>query len=589
MKKILTALAAVIILLSTLLFWFFHERRERLELLEKQQQMVIEAVLQSLTLEEKVDQMLFYFSPYSEKKQAPAFYTGAIMLLSENLPQGDTPAESRDLLRSFIEKTEETYLAAGRIPPFFAVDQEGGRVNRISYLEQTFASPMATAIAAAGPEHPDEKLPVLTGYLTCTQLKELGIDWNLAPSADVMLENENPIIRTRAFSTDPEKVALYAGHFAAGTEEAGCLAALKHFPGHGSAYEDSHLTLPSINKSEAQLLETDLHPFYKILTENPDISSVMSAHIVYEQIDSLPATISEYWMQQQLRERLEFDNIIVSDDIGMRAITEGTDYTAAELALRLVQAGIDMILLYRDYQKTGPAVRSALLKAVENGIIKQKRIDASARRIIREKLLHQRLDSYLRTRGSQHPVNSSPELREAVATLLKYSEQLDRERTSLLRRLPAPEKIDEHISRSATVRVYGRPLDFTKLQKESLPLYADIDRSSTAYHRLKRAGYVLEPLENAFKARESDSEIWLLNTDKTFDFKDFISALRLKKQQRLVILSLAEPYPCSSFTGRLAEKDTAVNSMSMHRGAIEALVNVLVEKRQPRQYSICGR
>lgn len=220
-----------------------------------------------------------------------------------------------------------------------AVDQEGGRVQRFKQ-DFTRLPPMHVfgqlyehdpAQARAGAE--------VCGWLMAAEVLSCGLDISFAPVLDLYLADSR-IIADRAFAAKPEVVVELGRAFIRGMHEAGMKATAKHFPGHGSVVEDSHVELPTDHRALARILETDLLPF-EVLVD--DYDAVMPGHVRYPEVDRHCAAMSETWLQDILRKRLGFSGVIFSDDLTMAAAeSAGSVLQRAQLALA---AGCDMILV----------------------------------------------------------------------------------------------------------------------------------------------------------------------------------------------------------------------------------------------------
>lgn len=212
-----------------------------------------------------------------------------------------------------------------------AVDQEGGRVLRV--LDVPFP-PSAMALGAAA----DPELTMQVAAATGQALLKLGINVNFAPVADVNVNPLNPVIAERSFGADPVAVSEQVVAFVRGLQEAGVAATVKHFPGHGDTSVDSHLTLPTLERSLADLERLELPPFRAAVAAG--VAAVMTAHIVFTQLDpNLPATLSPVVLPRLLRQDLAFDGVVFTDALDMLAIADS--FTPTEANLLALQAGAD--------------------------------------------------------------------------------------------------------------------------------------------------------------------------------------------------------------------------------------------------------
>lgn len=220
-----------------------------------------------------------------------------------------------------------------------AVDQEGGRVQR---FRQEFTTLPPLHVFGKLHEQSQEQAVSLAhtcGWLMAAEVLSSGLDISFAPVVD-LYRSESRIIADRAFSDSPAVVIELTRAYVEGMHAAGMRATGKHFPGHGSVVEDSHVELPVDDRSLEQLLATDLSPFVNCADA---LDAVMPGHVVYPQVDRYCAALSEVWLQNILRQRLGYDGVIFSDDLTMAAAESAGDVVQrARLALK---AGCDMILV----------------------------------------------------------------------------------------------------------------------------------------------------------------------------------------------------------------------------------------------------
>ena len=243
-------------------------------------------------------------------------------------------------------------IRALRTPPLLvAVDHEGGRVQR--FREGFTQIPPMRRVGQEFDRDPEAGLQAArdAGWLIASELRAAGIDLCFAPCVDLD-GGVSEIIGNRAFHRKPEIVADLATAFARGLRSAGMAAVAKHFPGHGAVLADSHLKLP-VDRRDYGLILDDMRPYDRLIG-NGAIAGVMLAHIVYEQIDALPAGFSEYWIQRELRSRLGFGGAVFCDDLSMKATR---DYgSMAERGRCALEAGCDMILVCNDRDAAHEAV-----------------------------------------------------------------------------------------------------------------------------------------------------------------------------------------------------------------------------------------
>jgi beta-N-acetylhexosaminidase len=264
------------------------------------------------------------------------------------------------------------------IPLFIAIDQEGGRVNRLKPARGFPPSVSAAHLGALDNADSTRAAALQTAHT----LKAMHIGMNFAPVADVNVNPLNPVIGKldRSFSSNPAIVAKNAGITADTFRNEGIIPTLKHFPGHGSSTTDTHLDFTDITGTWS---EKELEP-YRALISAGYHDAVMTAHVFNRKLDpKYPATLSKPVLDGLLRKKLGFRGVIVSDDMQMKAIA---DSYGLDEAIRLaVDAGVD-ILLFGNNTSYDPDIATkaaAILRSlVDRKIISEKRIDHSYRRIM---------------------------------------------------------------------------------------------------------------------------------------------------------------------------------------------------------------
>lgn len=247
--------------------------------------------------------------------------TGALILFSRNY---DNPAQVQALINDIRTARNGDIL--------IAVDQEGGRVQR---FREGFTRLPAAALYAKQPE-----LAEPAGWLMATELLAVGVDFSFAPVLDIDC-GVSEIIGDRSFSQDSQLATRLASSFRSGMRSAGMAATGKHFPGHGAVALDSHLTLPIDNRDLSTIRQQDLLPFKQLIAEG--LEAIMPAHVVYSQVDQLPAGFSPIWLGEILRNELGFDGAIFSDDLSMEGAAGVGDFL--ERANYAQHAGCDMLLV----------------------------------------------------------------------------------------------------------------------------------------------------------------------------------------------------------------------------------------------------
>ena len=266
---------------------------------------------------------------------------GGVTLFARNI---GSPDETRSLVRALHD------LAPADAPLCVAIDQEGGRVQRLREPWTEF--PPMRAVG----EHADLDTTRMLARAIAAELAEAGFDLDFAPCCDVDSNPDNPVIGDRSFGRSPQEVAGQATAFIEGLQAAGVAACAKHFPGHGDTVVDSHLTLPRLALSLERLREIELPPFHA--ARAADVACMMTAHVVLEAIDAeRPATLSPRALGL-LRDEVDYDGLVFTDDLEMKAIAD--HHTPDEVVDLALAAGVDAFLVCsRD------DLRDAILESLE--------------------------------------------------------------------------------------------------------------------------------------------------------------------------------------------------------------------------------
>ncbi|HEX6106432.1 MAG TPA: glycoside hydrolase family 3 N-terminal domain-containing protein [Gemmatimonadales bacterium] len=261
--------------------------------------------------------------------------------------------------------TADLLRRAGR-PLLIASDLERGAGQQVTGLTEF---PPPAALAALG----QPAVVRWAGAVTAQEARAVGINWVFAPVADLDLLPDNPIVQTRAFGADPDRVATFVRAWIEGCQGAGALACAKHFPGHGRTTVDSHVELPVVEAEADDLLTGDLRPF-EVAVE-AGVASVMTAHVAYPALDpaAVPATVSRPILAR-LREGMGFDGLVVTDALIMDAAVVGR--RESDAAVEAVLAGVDLLLYPNDPRR----VRDALDQALASGALPADRLDQALRR-----------------------------------------------------------------------------------------------------------------------------------------------------------------------------------------------------------------
>ena len=265
---------------------------------------------------------------------------GGVILFAKDIQTGKTRnISSPEQLKALTARLAEAGSAGPCAPVWIAVDQEGGRVRRLSAHNGFRDWPSALNMGRRSPQHTWE-----TALDMGLMLADMGINLNFAPSLDLHWPDSPAIGRQeRAFSSEPAGVARHGAAFARGMRNARIVCCYKHFPGHGYATADSHVELPVDDRPLTDIRTNDEVPYASMGTL---LTSVMPAHVTYPQVSPAPAGFSKKWLQEELRGRLGYNGLIFSDDLSMKGASEVGEITARSDAA--LAAGCDMILICND-------------------------------------------------------------------------------------------------------------------------------------------------------------------------------------------------------------------------------------------------
>jgi len=362
----------------------------------------VEETLKSLSLRERLGQMLMTPVQVEQatgerleelKRQLTELGLGGVVV------RGGTP-ETVAALTNELQR-------ASRVPLLVGADYERGLRMQMKSAGTPFTNNMG--VAAAG----DPRAAFEQGRITAQEARAVGVNCLFGPVADLNNNPDNPVISVRSFGEDPRRVAEFVSAAVRGTREGGALSTAKHFPGHGDTAVDSHIGLPTIGADRTRLDRLELVPFRAAVAAGVD--AVMTAHIALPKItgDGLPATLSPKVTTEMLRRELRFDGLVVTDSLGMGAITKG--FPNGEASVRAIQAGADVAL-------TPPELKAsldALEEAVNSKRLSPERVDESVRRVLRAKY---RLGLAERRTVDPSAVKNLVERPEALASARRVAE-----------------------------------------------------------------------------------------------------------------------------------------------------------------------
>lgn len=340
-------------------------------------------ILTNMTLEEKIGQLFivnieqmepadgesykYYQITETMKKNMEKYHVGGYIFFSRNIK---TPKQTT----TFINNLQKT----SKIPLFISVDEEGGAVSRIGKnkkMETTYFPPMK---AIGDTNNPTEAFEV--GNTLGIEIGALGFNLDFAPVADLRVNESNTEIGDRSFGSDPKMVANMVSELVRGLQGQGVSATLKHFPGHGGASGDTHKGYADITNSIQELRKVEFVPFKAGIKAGVDL--IMVSHLAVTNVtnETVPASLSPLILEDILRTELGYDNLIITDALNMKSITN--EYSSGDAAVTAITAGADILLMPKNFEDA----YEDLFDAVKAGDIKETKIDKSVSRILRIKL-----------------------------------------------------------------------------------------------------------------------------------------------------------------------------------------------------------
>jgi beta-N-acetylhexosaminidase len=264
------------------------------------------------------------------------------------------------------------------IPLLVATDQEGGLIRHVKGA--TSETPGNMAIGASG--YPRDAY--YAGYYIGRELAVLGINMNFAPTVDLYTNRDSSLIGTRAFGEDPVQAGILGAAFVKGQKAAGIIATAKHYPGHGDTDLDSHGVLPRINATVEELWERELIPYRLLAREG--IPAIMSGHLAFPntQAGTTPASLSSWFLQDILRDRIRYQGLIITDDLMMNGATAGAG-SVSQAAKQALLAGND-IIMFSSTPSLNDRVWTYLAASMKEDPGFRKRVRDAARRVLETKL-----------------------------------------------------------------------------------------------------------------------------------------------------------------------------------------------------------
>lgn len=325
----------------------------------------------NLTLEQKIGQRLVVGFAGPEitpefRQLVKDYKIGNVILFKSNI-------QNKKQVQQLCTQLQQLILQETGYPAFITIDQEGGMVTRLADDATNIAGAMALACGA------DEEEIYQLGVITAKELKELGINFNLAPDMDINSNPQNPVIGVRSFADTPQLVSKCGIAMIKGLLAGGVLCTTKHFPGHGDTSVDSHLGLPQVNKTMEELEENEFIPFKAAIAAG--VPSVMSTHILFPQLEkeNVPATMSRTILTDILKNKFGFKGLIISDCMEMQAIQKF--YGTVNGVVAAINAGIDLAFVSHTASLAAQAC-AAIKNAILDNTLSLQEMDSSVQKIL---------------------------------------------------------------------------------------------------------------------------------------------------------------------------------------------------------------
>ena len=331
----------------------------------------IQQLLDEMTLEEKIGQLLIVGIEGEEMGEMDIENihenkVGGFILFGRNISNQD---QLLNLINSLKHES-----SSEKVPLFISVDEEGGRVSRLSGIFTAQNKPKALG-RINNPE-----LSYKYGEILGMKLNQFGFNMNFSPVLDIDSNPKNPVIGDRAYGNSPDLVKEHGVELMNGIKRENIIPVGKHFPGHGDTDVDSHLELPLVNKNYEELQALELIPFKAAIDEGIDM--IMVAHILYPQLDNVPSSMSKKLIQHTLRDDFHFQGVVISDDMTMGAILD--NYSIEEASLEFLKASGDIVLVSHGVENPSIVINRIKL-AIQRDELSMEEIDQKVYRILKLK------------------------------------------------------------------------------------------------------------------------------------------------------------------------------------------------------------
>ena len=353
-----------------------------------------------LTIQEKIGQMLIIgmdtnYITDRIKTMITKYKIGGIILYRKNF------STYQDMLKLIKELKELN--KNNKIPLFIAIDQEGGRVNRMPPEIKNL--PSASILVKSGGKEGIIKSSEITGEL----LKKSGVNLNFAPVLDIKRFQDGHALGDRCYGENKEDVTRYGIEVMKNLQRQGVVSVIKHFPGHGATKQDSHAFLPVIATKMEKLEKEDMYPFEQAIKSGAD--AILVGHLLIRNVTGIyPASLSRKFIYKYLRKKYRYNGVIITDDLKMKAIK--MLYGAEAAVKKAFEAGNDIIVFRFNKDEEKKSIEN-IINLVKKGKIKESRIDKSVKRIVKLKEKYNLSDDFEATGINIEEINNRiQEIRE---------------------------------------------------------------------------------------------------------------------------------------------------------------------------------
>lgn len=526
-----------------------------------------EVLLKKLTLPEKIGQLFvvaaasnfdqpteslatalrkcpYNMDPEHIKKMIREYHVGGVIFLFQS-----DPKTQREWINVYQKET--------KIPLLIAQDLEWGLTMRLN-CDPTKVVRYPRAMTLGALSEDNEQSIYQMGIEIGKQCAQVGVHMNFAPVVDVNNNPNNPVIHDRSFGDDPKKVARLSALYAQGLQDVGIIACAKHFPGHGDTDTDSHLDLPIINHTRNRLDDIELPPFKTLI--DAGVGAVMNAHLAIPALDATPnrpSSMSYDIVTQLLQKDLAFQGLVVTDGLGMEAITK--HYAPGDLEYQAFLAGNDIILCPLDI----PRAVELIAQAIHDGTITEAELDRRVLKILNAK-------TWAFEQQKKHAVDDSDAyLIRSEAITLQHT--LYRKTITLARNALQNPFDDALLKESCVIQIGGAP--------------SNLCSEHAAKMHYASAGMADETVSFLTAAADTNTVIMYVYNLNKFAEKDFGVAMNtrlLMKQlkergKKIIIVAFGTPYSIRHFNDAdaiiMAYEDTPITqqaALDVLRGTLKA-------------------